>query len=46
MCLQIYHKDSAEFLSAPGLTWQAAFKKTEVKLELSADIYMLVMIKG
>ena len=36
---------SAKFLSAPGLAWQAAFEKTEVKLELLADIDMLWMVE-
>ena len=29
MCLKIYELDPARFLTAPGLTWQAALKKTE-----------------
>ena len=33
-CIEIYELDPAHFLSAPGLAWQACFKKTEVKLEL------------
>ena len=41
-----YHLDHAEFLSAPGLAWQAALKKTEVKLELLTDIDMLLMVNG
>ena len=28
MCLKIYQLDPAKFLSAPGLAWQAALKKT------------------
>ena len=32
-------------LSAPGLAWQAALKKTEVKLELLTDIDMLLMVE-
>ena len=31
MCLKIYELDPAKFLSAPGLAWQAALKKTKVK---------------
>ena len=42
---KIYHLDPAKFLSAPGLAWQAAFKKTEVKLELWTDIDMLLMVE-
>ena len=45
MCLKIYHLDPVKFLSAPELTWQAALKKTEVKLELFADIDMLLMVE-
>ena len=33
MCL-IYKLYSAKFLSAPGLAWQAALKKTKIKLDL------------
>ena len=45
MFLRIYHLDPVKFLSAPGLTWQAALKKTEVKLELLTDTDMLLMIE-
>ena len=38
MCLEIYELDPAKFLSAPGLAWQAALKKTKVKLDLLTDI--------
>ena len=31
MFLKTYELDSARFLIAPGLAWQAAFKKTKVK---------------
>ena len=37
MCLQICHLDPAKFLSAPGLAWQAALKKTKVKQELLVE---------
>ena len=33
-CLKIYELDSTKFLSAPGLSWQVALKKTKVKLDL------------
>ena len=32
MCLKIYELDPAKFIWAPGLAWQAALKKTKVKL--------------
>ena len=31
VCLKIFQLDSVKFLSASGLAWQAALKKTEVK---------------
>ena len=43
--LEIHELDPAEFLSAPGLAWQAALKKTKVKLDLLNDIDMLLMVK-
>ena len=45
ICWEIYELDPAKFLSFPGLTWQAAFKKYQIKLELLTDIYMLLMIE-
>ena len=45
-CIKIYGLDPSHFLSAPGLAWQACLKKREVKLELSTDINMLLMIEG
>ena len=44
-CIEIYELDPAHFLSAPGLAWQAASKKTGVKLELLIDYDMLLMIE-
>ena len=38
MYLKIYELNPLKFLSTPGLAWQAALKKTEVKLELLTDI--------
>ena len=45
MCLEIYEPDPAHFLYAPGLTWQAALKKANVKLDLLTDIDMLLMVE-
>ena len=45
MPLIIYHLDSEKFLSDPGLAWQAALKKTAVKLKLLTDIYMLLLVE-
>ena len=44
-CLKIYELDPAKFLSAPGLAWQAALKKTKVKLDLLTDIDMLLKVE-
>ena len=41
----MYRLDPSNFLSAPGLSWQACLKKTEVRLELLADYQMLLMIE-
>ena len=45
MCLEKYQLDSAYFVSAPGLAWQACLKKTGVKLELITDYDMILMIE-
>ena len=45
MCLKIYELDHAKFLSASELAWQAGLKKTKVKLNLSTDIDMLLMVE-
>ena len=45
VCLKIYEEDYAKLLSAPGLAWQAALKKTEVKLELLTDIDILFIVE-
>ena len=44
MCLGIYKPDPAKFLSAPGLVWQVALKKTELKVDLLTNIDMLLMV--
>ena len=41
--LKIYELGPARFLTAPGLAWQAALKKTKVKQDLMTDIDMLLM---
>ena len=45
MCIKIFELDPAEFLSAPGLAWQATLKKTKVKLDILTDINMLLTIE-
>ena len=46
MSLKIYALDPAYFVSLPGLAWHACLKITGVKLELIADINMLLMIES
>ena len=41
-CLKIYEHDPANFLSAPGLAWQATLKKMKIKLYLLADMLLMV----
>ena len=45
ICLKIYELDPARFLNAPGLAWQAAVKKTKVKLDILTDINMLLIVE-
>ena len=45
MCIEVFELDPAHFLSAPGLAWQACLKKTDVKLQLSTDADMLLMVE-
>ena len=45
MRLKMYELVPAKFLSAPGLAWQAALKKTKVKLDLLTDIDILLMVE-
>ena len=45
MCLEIYKLDSSKKFSVAVLTWQAALKKTKVKLDLLTDIHVLLMIE-
>ena len=45
ICLKIYELDPVKFISASGLAWKAALKKTEVKLELLTDVDMLLMVE-
>ena len=45
MCLEIYELDPACFFTAPKLAWQAALKKTKVKIDLLTDTVMLLMVE-
>ena len=45
MCFEMYGLDSAHFLSAPGLAWETALRKTKRKLDLVTDINMSLMVE-
>ena len=45
MCIKVYELDPAHFFSARGLAWQACLKKTEVELDITTDVDMLLMIE-
>ena len=43
--VKIYHLFPVKIHSAPGLSWEAALKKTELKLELLTHIDILLTIE-
>ena len=45
MCLKIHEIDATRFYSAPGLAWQAAFKNTNLQLDLLTDVDMFLMVE-
>ena len=45
MCIKLYELNPANFLTAPGLAWQACLNKTDVKLELLTTFNMLLMVE-
>ena len=45
MCLKECELDPAQFLSLPGLAWQACLKKTNTELEFLTDYDMLLMVE-
>ena len=44
-CVKKFYLAPAKFISVPGLAWQAALIKTVVKLELSTNIDVLLMVQ-
>ena len=44
-CLKDYGLDPAHYSTSPGVSWDAALKKTKVKLDLITDIDMLLFIE-
>ncbi|XP_065667193.1 uncharacterized protein LOC136087681 [Hydra vulgaris] len=45
VCMKCYKLDPAWYCTSPGLAWDAALKKTKIKLELLSDYDMILMIK-
>lgn len=45
ICKTVYDLDPANFYTAPGLSWQAMLKYTNIELELFTDINMFNFIK-
>ena len=45
MFINIYELDPVQFLSPPGLAWQAVLIKNKVQLDLLTDIDMLLMVE-
>ena len=46
VCLNNYKLDPAWYLTAPGLSWDAMLRVTEIKLELLTDPDMLMMVEN
>ena len=44
-CIKEYKLGPANFLTAPGLAWEACLRKTDAKLELLTDFDMLLMVE-
>ena len=44
-CLNIFGLDPCHYFTSPGLSWDAALKKTKVKLDLITDIDMALFIE-
>ena len=45
ICLEIFEVDPPKFISALGLAWQAALKRTQVELGLLTDIDVLLIVE-
>ena len=45
LCLKIYGLDPAHYFTAPGLSWDACLKTTNINLELLSDLDMLLMFE-
>ena len=46
VCMKTYDLDPAQYYTAPGLSWDAMLKYTNIKLELLTDFEMIAFIKS
>ena len=46
MCLEYYELDPAHSFTAPGMSWQAALKMTDITLDLITDMDMYQLVEG
>ena len=46
MCLEYYELDPAHSFTAPGMSWQAALKMTDVTLDLITDMDMYLFVES
>ena len=46
VCLKTYGLDPAWYYTAPGLSWDAMLKKTDIRLELLTDYEMLLFVEN
>ena len=44
-CIQYYKLDPCHYFTSPGLSWDAMFKMTDIKLELIIDVEMFQSIE-
>ena len=44
-CIEIYRRDPAHFLSAPGLAWQACLKKDRNRIRILTDYDLFLMVE-
>ena len=44
-CLKVYDLDPSNYLTAPGLSWDACLKTSDVRLDLITDQEMLLLIE-
>ena len=46
VCLEIYELEASHLLFASRLSWKVALIKAKIKLDLVADVNVLLMVRG